>query len=33
MYGEGAVTGQMYWKWFAKFCARDFLLDQSSSIR
>ena len=25
--GEGAVTGQMCQKWFAKFCARDFSLD------
>ena len=27
VYGEGAVTDQMCQKWFAKFCARDFLLD------
>ena len=27
VYGEGAVTGQMCQKWFAKFCARDFSLD------
>ena len=27
MYGEGAVTDQMCQKWFAKFCAGDFLLD------
>ena len=26
VYGEGAVTDQMCQKWFAKFCAGDFLL-------
>ena len=27
VYGEGAVTDGMCQKWFAKFCARDFLPD------
>ena len=27
--GESAVTDQMCQKWFAKFCAVDFSLDQS----
>ena len=27
MYGEGAVTDQMFQKWFAKFHVGDFLLD------
>ena len=27
VYGEGAVTDQMCQKWFAKFCAGDFSLD------
>ena len=27
--GEGAVTDQMCHKWFAKFCAGDFLLDDA----
>ena len=26
VYGEGAVTDQMCQKWFAKFCAGDFML-------
>ena len=30
MYGEGAVTDQVCQKWFAKFCAGDFLLDDAS---
>ena len=29
MYGEGAVTNQMCQKWFAKFCAGDFSLDDA----
>ena len=29
MYGEGAVTDQMYQKWFAKFRAGDFSLDSA----
>ena len=29
VYGEGAVTDRMYQKWFVKFCARDFLLDDA----
>ena len=29
VYGEGAVTGRMCQKWFAKFCAGDFLLDDA----
>ena len=29
VYGEGAVTGQTFQKWFAKFCTGDFLLDKS----
>ena len=28
-YGEGAVTDQMYQKWFAKSGAGDFLLDDT----
>ena len=28
-YGEGAVTDQMCQKWFEKFCAGDFLLDDA----
>ena len=27
VYGEGAVTDQMFQKWFAKFHVGDFLLD------
>ena len=27
--GEGAVTNQTCQKWFAKFCAGDFLLDDA----
>ena len=27
--GEGAMTDQMCQKWFAKFCARNFLLDDA----
>ena len=27
VYGEGAVTDQMCQKWFVKFCAGDFSLD------
>ena len=27
VYGEGAMTGRMCQKWFAKFCAGDFLMD------
>ena len=29
MSGEGAVTDWTCEKWFAKFCARDFLLDNA----
>ena len=29
VYGEGAVTDQTCQKWFAKFRARDFLLDDA----
>ena len=29
MYGEGAVTDQMCQKWFTKFCAGDFSLDNA----
>ena len=29
MYREGAVTDRMYQKWFAKFHAGDFLLDDA----
>ena len=29
MYGEGAVTDQMCQKWFVKFCAGDFSLDDA----
>ena len=29
MFGEGAVTDQMCQKWFTKFCAGDFLLDDA----
>ena len=29
VYGEGAVTDQMCQKWFAKFCAGDFTLDDA----
>ena len=29
VYGEGAVTNQMCQKWFAKFHAGDFLLDDA----
>ena len=29
VYGEGAVTDQMCQKWFVKFCAGDFLLDDA----
>ena len=29
VYGEGAVTDQMCQKWFAKFCAGDFSLDDA----
>ena len=29
MYGEGAVTDQTCRKWFAKFCAGAFLLDDA----
>ena len=32
VYGEGAVTDQMCQKWFAKFCARDFLLDNAPPL-
>ena len=29
VYGEGAMTDQACQKWFAKFCARDFSLDNA----
>ena len=29
MYGEGAVTDQTCQKWFVKFCAGDFSLDNA----
>ena len=29
VYGEGAVTDRMYQKWFSKFCAGDFSLDNA----
>ena len=29
MHGEGAVTGQTCQKWFAKFCAEHFSLDDA----
>ena len=29
IYREGAMTDQMCQKWFAKFCARNFLLDDA----
>ena len=29
MYGEGAVTDQTCQKWFVKFCAGDFSLDDA----
>ena len=29
VYGEGAVTGQTFQKWFAKFCAGYFSLDNA----
>ena len=30
--GEGAVTDQTCQKWFVKFCAGDFLLDDASQL-
>ena len=33
VYGEGAVTVRMCQKWFAKFCAGDFLLDDTPQFR
>ena len=32
VYGEGAVTDQMCQKWFAKFCAGDFSLDDAPRL-
>ena len=32
VYGEGAVTNQMCQKWFAKFHAGDFLLDDAPQL-
>ena len=32
VYGEGAVTDQMCQKWFAKFLAGDFLLDDAPQL-
>ena len=31
-YGEGAVTDQTCQKWFVKFCAGDFLLDNAPQL-
>ena len=33
VYGEGAVTDQMCQKWFVKFCAGDFSLDDAQIIQ
>ena len=32
VYGEGAVTDQMCQKWFAKICAKEFLLDDAPQL-
>ena len=32
VYGEGAVTDWMSQKWFVKFCAGDFLLDDAPRL-
>ena len=32
MYTEGAVTDRLYQKWFAKFHAGDFLLDDAPQL-
>ena len=32
VYGEGAVTDQMCQKWFVKFCAGDFSLDDAPQV-
>ena len=32
MYGEGALTDRTCQKWFAKFCAGDFLLDDAPGL-
>ena len=32
VYGEGAVTDPMCQKWFAKFCAGDFSLDDAPHL-
>ena len=32
VYGEGAVTDQMCQKWFTKFRAGDFLLDNAPQL-
>ena len=32
VYGEGAMTDQACQKWFAKFCARDFSLDNAPQL-
>ena len=29
VYGEGGITDQMTQKWFVKFCARDFSLEDA----
>ena len=29
MYREGVITQQIYQKWFVKFCAGNFLLDNT----
>ena len=33
VYGEGAVTGRMCQKWFEKFHARDFTLEDAPQLR
>ena len=32
MCGEGAMTDGAHQKWFANFCARDFLLDDAPPL-
>ena len=32
VYGEGAVTDRMCQKWFVKFCAGDFSLDDATRL-
>ena len=33
VYGEGAVTDRMCQKWFPKFLAGDFFLDDASQLK